>query len=57
MVRQYQIVNQDASLQEAEQAVQETDFNRQGGLFQQAVSRLSQLPPCADALTNTTCSS
>lgn len=57
MVRQYQIVNQDASLQEAEQAVQETDFNRQGGLFQQAVSLLPQLPPCADALTNTTCSS
>ncbi|RKU44435.1 hypothetical protein DL546_007360 [Coniochaeta pulveracea] len=37
MVRQYQIVNQDATPEEARRAVEETDFNRQGGLFQQAL--------------------
>jgi syntaxin 1B/2/3 len=37
MERQYLIVNQDATPEEARRAVEETDFNSQGGLFQQAV--------------------
>lgn len=40
MERQYQIVNPGATPEEARQAVQDNDFNSQGGLFQQAVSSL-----------------